>query len=169
MDTGEYLWDHRNGSMLQEFLMEHYIGGATGVDHPAIDGLFIDDGWAGGFPTEEDTHAVADIGLSPAEVGKVVAGWRANEAAAQAKILASKAYNWQLLNCEYRPNVTHTCSGAPQTAPGRNQTDPQAQCTAWMRTTGCVKGTPSLCRRILVFFPHLLCYGVVSVTRRVPP
>ena len=39
---GEYLWDHRNGSMLQEFLLEHYIGGSTGVGNPAIDGLFID-------------------------------------------------------------------------------------------------------------------------------
>ena len=43
---GEYLWDHRNGSMLQDFLTEHYIGGPTGVDNPAIEGLFIDDGSA---------------------------------------------------------------------------------------------------------------------------
>eukprot|EP01052_Picozoa_sp_SAG31_P039177 SAG31_NODE_5379_length_2575_cov_5.130856_3_plen_35_part_00 len=28
--------------MLQEFLLEHYIGGPTGVDNPAIHGLFID-------------------------------------------------------------------------------------------------------------------------------
>lgn len=35
---GEYLWDHRNGSMLQSFLVEHYISGPTGVDNPAIDG-----------------------------------------------------------------------------------------------------------------------------------
>ena len=107
--------------MLQEFLVSHYIGGPKGVDNPAIEGLFIDDGWAGGYPTEEDTHAVVDMGLSKAEIAKVVAGWRANEAAAQAKILASKAFNWQLLNCAYKPNATHTCAGSPQTAPGREQ------------------------------------------------
>ena len=49
-----------------------------------------------------------------AEVAKVVSGWRSNEAAAQAKILSSKAFNWQLLNCDFRPNATHTCGGAPQ-------------------------------------------------------
>lgn len=136
---GEYLWDHRNGSILQEFLLEHYIGGPTGVDNPAIHGLFIDDGWTGGHPSEEDTHAVTDMGLSTVEVAKQVAGWRANEAAAQAKILRSKAYNWQLLNCEYFPNATHTCAGAPQTAPGREQnaSAARAQCTTWMRGWGC--------------------------------
>jgi len=142
---GEYLWDHRNGSMLQEFLLEHYIGGATGVDNAAVDGLFIDDDWAGGFPTEEDTHAVADMGLTKEEIAKQVAGWRANQAAAQARILSAKAYNWQLLNCEYVPNSTHTCSGAPQTAPHRNQTDPRAQCTEWMRSTGCVAPSAETC------------------------
>lgn len=32
----------------------------------ASPGLFIDDGWANGYPTEEDTHAVEDMGLSKA-------------------------------------------------------------------------------------------------------
>ena len=44
----------------------------------------------------------------------MVSGWRSNEAAAQAKILSSKGFNWQLLNCDFRPNATHTCAGAPQ-------------------------------------------------------
>ena len=100
--------DHRNGSMLQKFLIEEYIGGQNGVDNSAIDGLFIDDGWSSGNPSEEDSHAVVDMGLSPAEVHKQVMGWRANQAAAQKKILASKAFNWQLLNCNYMPNETHT-------------------------------------------------------------
>jgi hypothetical protein len=67
-------------------------------------------------------------------VAKQVAGWRANEAAAQAKILKSKAFNWQLLNCDYKPNATHTCANSPQVAPGREQnaSAAKAQCTAWM-------------------------------------
>ncbi len=129
--------------MLQEFLVNHYVGGAKGVDNPAIDGLFIDDGWAGGYPTEEDVHAIVDIGLSKAEISRVVEGWRENEAAAQAKILNSKAFNWQLLNCAYKPNATHTCAGAPQTAPGREQnaSAAKAQCTSWMRDWGCSNAT----------------------------
>ena len=27
--------------MLRQFLMDEYIGGPTGVDHPAIDGIFM--------------------------------------------------------------------------------------------------------------------------------
>jgi hypothetical protein len=42
---GEYLFDHRNGSMLRQFLLDSVIGGPNGVDNPAIDGLFIDDFW----------------------------------------------------------------------------------------------------------------------------
>ena len=42
---GEYLWDHRNGSMLRQFLLSEVIGGPNGIDNPAIDGLFIDDFW----------------------------------------------------------------------------------------------------------------------------
>ena len=99
--------------MLQKFLIEEYIGGQNGVDNSAIDGLFIDDGWSSGNPSEEDSHAVVDMGLSPTEVHKQVMGWRANQAAAQKKILASKAFNWQLLNCNYMPNETHTSAPLP--------------------------------------------------------
>lgn len=42
---GEYLWDHRNGTMLREFLVNEFVMGPTGVGSPAIDGLFIDDYW----------------------------------------------------------------------------------------------------------------------------
>ena len=38
------LWDHRNES-LREWLINEYVGGETGVDNPAIGGLFMDNGW----------------------------------------------------------------------------------------------------------------------------
>ncbi len=41
----EYLFDHRNGSMLTKWLLEEYIGGPTGIDSPLVDGFFIDDFW----------------------------------------------------------------------------------------------------------------------------
>ena len=50
---GEYLFDHRNGSMLTNFLVHEYVGGAAGVDNAAISGLFIDNNWNPAGPTEE--------------------------------------------------------------------------------------------------------------------
>ena len=38
---GEYLFDHRNGTMLRDWLLNEVIGGPNGVDHPSISGLFI--------------------------------------------------------------------------------------------------------------------------------
>jgi hypothetical protein len=46
--TGEYLWDHRNGSMLRDFLIDEHILGPTGVGNGDISGLFIDDFWCSG-------------------------------------------------------------------------------------------------------------------------
>jgi len=42
LPCGEYLFDHRNGSMLTDWLVNEYILGPTGVGSDAIDGLFID-------------------------------------------------------------------------------------------------------------------------------
>jgi len=42
---GEYLWDHRNGSMLRDFLINEFILGPTGLGHESISGFYFDDGW----------------------------------------------------------------------------------------------------------------------------
>ena len=42
---GEYLFDHRNGTMLREWIVQEVILGETAVGHPSIDGLFLDDFW----------------------------------------------------------------------------------------------------------------------------
>ena len=42
---GEYIFDHRNGSMLQNWLVDEYIGGADGTGNKNISGVFIDDFW----------------------------------------------------------------------------------------------------------------------------
>jgi hypothetical protein len=121
-----------------------------GVDNPAIHGLFMDNGWPADKPAEVQADAVTDMGLTPADVAAISRGWQKTQAACQAKIIASGGFNWQLFNCQYKPNATHTCSGAPQTAPGRSQTDPWngtncagnprvctgrsgLNCTAWLR------------------------------------
>ena len=82
-------FDHRNGSMLQDWLVNEYAGSAaTGLANPNIDGFFIDDGWGAG-PSEEDHNSVRDMGLSPDEVKKIDAGWAANMKAVKAAILKS--------------------------------------------------------------------------------
>ena len=48
LPCGEYLWDHRNGSMLQDFLVNEYILGPDGVGNKNITGVFIDDYWCYG-------------------------------------------------------------------------------------------------------------------------
>ena len=93
--------------------------------------------------TEMDAHAVIDMGLQPAEVRAITLGWRRMMLAAQQKMLAMKAYTWQLLNCPFAPNLTHTCQQAPETAPGCDRCNPAtgstqhvpptSNCTAWMR------------------------------------
>ena len=42
---GEYLFDHRNGSSLRDWIVEQHIGGPKGLGSPDVDGLFMDDYW----------------------------------------------------------------------------------------------------------------------------
>ena len=114
------LWDHRNES-LREWLINEYVGGSTGVDNTAIHGLFMDNGWPADKPAEVQADAVTDMGLTPSDVAAISRGWQKTQAACQQRILASGGFNWQLFNCQFKPNATHTCSGAPQTAPRRSQ------------------------------------------------
>jgi hypothetical protein len=85
----------------------------------------------------------ADMGLTVADVAAISWGWQKTQAACQQRILTSGGFNWQLFNFQYKPNATHTCSGAPQTAPLRSQTD------TW-NGTNCVKsphdGSPRACK-----------------------
>ena len=36
---GEYVFDHRNGSMLTQWMIEEFVGGEDGIDSPYIDGF----------------------------------------------------------------------------------------------------------------------------------
>ena len=71
---GEYLWDHRNGSMLQKFLVDEYIFGKNGMGNDAISGMYIDDIWST-IPSEENHNATMDAGLSAAEITKMHDWW----------------------------------------------------------------------------------------------
>ena len=83
--------------------------------------FFIDDGWAHG-PAEAGGQLVQDVGLGPADVAGITAGWRQALAAAQTAIVGAGAFNWQLM----------ANSGTAAKAPFNN-------CTAFMRQA-CVPG-----------------------------
>ncbi len=100
---GEYLWNHRNQS-LREWLVDVHVTGASSVGGPDVDGIFTDDEWRtdvepahGGGPSEEDSHAVSDTGLSRAEVAEMIGNWTLSMKAAQQATLDKGGFAWRLL------------------------------------------------------------------------
>ena len=71
---GEYLFDHRNAS-LRDWLIDDYFFGPKCLGDDNIDGLILDDDWFGTGPTEEYSHAVADMGLSATDVAEIGGNW----------------------------------------------------------------------------------------------
>ena len=95
---GEYLWDHRNAS-LRAWLAGVHATGATSLGDPHVDGIFTDDEWdVPSGPTEEDRHAVADMGLSPQDVADLRAGWILSMKAAQQAALDKGGFAWRLFS-----------------------------------------------------------------------
>ena len=104
---GEYLWDHRNGTMLREFLVNEFIMGKTGVGHPDIDGLFIDDYWCSNQlngschdpvqgASEINKYQQVDMGLSDTDITDITKGWLQTMTEAQEAMISAKAYTWSL-------------------------------------------------------------------------
>ena len=70
----QYVFDHRNGSQLQRWLIDEFIGGVDGLGSAAIDGFFFDDNWSSrggrgghGGASEMDPYNAEDMGLTPAD------------------------------------------------------------------------------------------------------
>lgn len=143
LSASEYLWDHRNGSMLREFIVNEIIGGPIGVDHTAVSGVNIDDFWESNGnpqvgqptgPSEEDSHAVADMGLTPTDVAEMHSEWLETMVAVRDKLIAVKAWQAEWSNCPFTPNSTHYCWGVDATQRVVNGVAAQkADCTAHMR------------------------------------
>ena len=103
----KYLFDHRNGSMLREWLVNEYVLGPNGVGNANISGLFMDDYWCfnddPAKPTCHDPVQGAseinadqqrDMGLSNADIKQLALAWRATTNAVQQALLKHKAYAW---------------------------------------------------------------------------
>jgi hypothetical protein len=124
---GEYLFDHRNGTMLREWILEELILGDTAVGHAAIDGLFLDDYWCSDLicdtlpqtdgcpcddpvqgPTEIDVHSQIDMGLSDKDILEITIEWSKTMSAAQSAILKLGAYTWSLFPGQENANAMPT-------------------------------------------------------------
>ena len=113
---GEYLWDHRNGTMLRNFLIQETILSSSAVGHPDIDGLFIDDFWCSNLlngsctdpvqgPSEVDKYNQVDMGLSDQDVLDITNEYYITMTAAQEAILQAKAYTWSLFPGQQNANA----------------------------------------------------------------
>jgi len=120
---GGYVWDHRNGSMLRNFLVDEFIGNA--LAHPTVDGFFLDDYWCSDQicresnntvagcpcgdpaqgPTEIVKTSITDMGLSDADVKDVTLAWNVTMEAVQRKILKNDGYTWTLMEGQQNANA----------------------------------------------------------------
>lgn len=124
---GEYLFDHRNGSMLRDWIVEQHVNGPAGVGDPMIDGLFIDDYWCSDLickaaphtsgcpcrdpvqgPTEVDRNSQQDMGLSDDDIRDITVAWNTTMQAVQAGILAKGGYTWSLIKNQQNANASPT-------------------------------------------------------------
>ena len=124
---GEYLFDHRNGSALREWIVNELILGPTALGASEISGLFIDDYWCSDLlckadpsirgcpcgdpvqgPTEIDRHSQTDMGLSDEEVRDLTLAWNATMGAVQAAILKANGYTWLLMLGQENANAMPT-------------------------------------------------------------
>eukprot|EP01114_Cavostelium_apophysatum_P018996 TRINITY_DN5990_c0_g1_i2.p1 TRINITY_DN5990_c0_g1~~TRINITY_DN5990_c0_g1_i2.p1 ORF type:complete len:447 (-),score=72.88 TRINITY_DN5990_c0_g1_i2:49-1389(-) len=107
---GEYLFDHRNGSMLTEWLLSEYILSDTAMGSPVVSGMFIDDFWCSDIingtgncndpvqgPSEIDKYSQIDMGLSDYDIADITIGWLENMEIVQNAILKAGGYTWSLI------------------------------------------------------------------------
>jgi len=150
LPCGEYLWDHRNGSMLRNFLINEFIlNNKTGLGNANVDGFYFDDGWTNkpaavppwappsykqcdmwstGGATEEDYYCIVDMGLSAEDVEGIKAGHDTTMTDVFNAIENNNGFSWQLLT---------------ERAGSLDLEDPRKTCTANMRSW-CSSSSPLL-------------------------
>ena len=123
--TGEYLFDHRNGTQLLTWLIDNHILSDTGVGHPDVDGMFMDDYWCSnlvcedkpdtpGCPcndpvqgaTEVDANQQKDMGLSDEDIRDLYNAWDKNMGEIQQAILDAGGYTWSLMDGQNNANAS---------------------------------------------------------------
>lgn len=139
VECGEYLFDFRNDS-LRAWMSGDYVLSNTALGNPNISGFFFDDSWSANGPSEEDAGAVNATGVNATEMTLF---WNASFTAMAESVIAHGGFAWQLM-----------LDGGGQTAPGRNQTDPQPQCAEWLRAN-CGPDAPFLAAPLFFGFTRV--------------
>lgn len=133
---GEYLFDHRNGTMLRDWLIQEVILGETAVGNADIDGLFLDDFWCSDLlcrnnhneilgcpcndpvqgPTEIDRYSQMDMGLTDQDIADLTVQWNITMGYVQKALLMHSAYTWSLIPGQNNANAwpTFLSSDAPK-------------------------------------------------------
>ncbi len=81
MPVGEYLFNPLaanvsvNGQTFIEWFISDYFFGPTGAGNPQISGFYIDDYWTMSGPSEMDSHAVEDMGISQTTLAEIVSAF----------------------------------------------------------------------------------------------
>lgn len=94
VECGEYVFDHRNRTLLPWLIGSYFLGNATGGGNPAVDGFYVDDGWSIRGPSEMDKDAVEKMGMSAADVQAMIAAWSNNVAAWREAIWNAGLFEW---------------------------------------------------------------------------
>ncbi len=130
VECGEYVFNHRNASLLTDFLLKEYFFGPTAAGNANVSGFYVDDGWSSAGPSEMDADAVEKMGMSTADVSAMEAAWKANQQAWRDALYDAGSYEWFLFY------------GGQQTAPGWDQSKPETTCASFMKTN-CGADSPS--------------------------
>lgn len=164
---GSYVFDHRNGSMLRDWLVNEFVGGSTGVGSSSVDGCFFDDNWNPLVGPSEVTWGtgedgkylcVGDMGLTDEDLHDITTEWQKTVFAVQTSLMEKRKFAWQMLNCAQRPSFKNpaACGAASSGAPDQSLADPKSQCTEWMRKY-CNRDSPFLQMALMMGFsspPH---------------
>jgi hypothetical protein len=124
VECGEYVFNHRNDSILIDFFLDEYFFGPTALGAPdgVVRGFYVDDDWSSAGPSEMDKDAVQKMGMSKADVQAMIKAWAFNQQAWRDAVEDAGGYEWYFL------------FGGQQSAPGMNQTDPASTCTSYLRS-----------------------------------
>lgn len=126
LPCGEYIFDHRNGSMLRSWIVEELFLSPNGIGSSFVDGFFMDDYWCSDVlceasenhlsgcpcadpvqgPTEVDRNFQTDTQLSDADIRDMTLAWNETMTAIETAILRRGGYTWWLMDGQENANAS---------------------------------------------------------------
>ena len=117
LPCGEYLYDHRNGSQLRQWLIDEVIlHPQYGLGNENISGFFFDDFWCSNIsdggctdpaqgPSEINKYSQQDMGLSDFDILDITEAFHMTMSAIQTAVLEHGGYIWNLMEGESYANA----------------------------------------------------------------